>query len=61
MSDDEWNTACKTAFIALYAAMKLCHKIGMNPHDLLDMLRERLQQDGCIGKDGEIIVKETKC
>lgn len=60
MDDREWDSACKAAFFALYAAMKLCHKIGMNPHDLLDMLRDRLKQDGCIMADGSIVVKEER-
>ncbi len=59
MTDRDWDIKCKAAFIGLYGAMKLCQQIGMNPHDMLDMLRDKLAADGCILACGTIIEKPT--
>lgn len=60
LTDHEWNVKCEAAFLGLYGAMKLCQQIGMDPHEMLRMLRDKLAADGCILACGTIVEKQKK-
>ena len=42
MSDHEWNVKCGAAILAVYATIKMCNGLKLDPHDLMQLVLDNV-------------------
>lgn len=44
LEDKQWRVHCGAAILGLYAAIKLCRKLGLAPEDLLSLVHDHVPE-----------------